>query len=493
MKKIISAILAACTLIPITGCGKSENTTTPAQTSAVTAGDSAESETAAEAEPEYKPDLPDTDMGGKTFTILTQGWANYSPLSITDVCVDEQNGEILNDQAFIRKSTVEEKYNCLLAVDNYEDSGAGENALIKTVQSGDDVYGIAVIRGLHYTNLITKGCLMQLTDLPYLDFDAPYYDKNSLGSLKVLGRTYGIASDITTCRFLTAYCSFVNLKLMENYQLGNIYDIVRSDGWTVQKMLDMGKVHSADIDGNGKYDNQDHYAVTHIRDSFDGLSSAGGAIFGTITDDDIIVSYDSENNIRVLQRLTELFSNETLCFNCHLRSKDPNADEVGMFIAGKVLVSIGGTYYGPQFRDMEDDFAILPLPKLDESAEGYINSFAGNFTPITVVPVTCAELEHSAMILEDMAYLGHENLYPAIYENILKEKIARDPESTGMIDMIFGSTFYDAGMFYNFGSVIDQLRVNMSNHKTDFASFFAKYEKKIEKARQKLIDAVNDN
>lgn len=491
---MISLILAASFFVALAACGEENNASpVPAQNASDKAGQTEETTEVAETEPEYKPELPDVDMGGQTFTILTQGWCSYAPLAITDVCVEEQNGEILNDEAFKRVSVIEEKYNCKLTVDNYEDNGAGQQALIKTVQSGDDIFSIAAVRGVHYTELITKGCLMQLTDLPYLNFDAPYYDKNSFESLRVLGRTYGIASDITTCRFLTAYCSFVNLKLMENYQLGNIYETVSSNSWTVQKMLDMGKIHAADIDGNGKYDNQDHYAVTHIRDTFDGLASSGGAVFGTMTDDDIVVSYDSEKNITILQRLTELFSDETLCFNCHLRSSDPNADEVGMFIAGKALVSLGGTYYGPQFRDMEDDFAILPLPMLDESQNGYINTFAGNFTPITVIPITNSRNEETAVILEEMSYIGYSDLYPAIYENILKEKIARDPESTKRIDMIFASTYYDAGMFYNFGAVIDQMRIEMSNHKTDFASFFAKYEKKIQKDKEKLITTIENN
>ncbi|MDD4773926.1 MAG: hypothetical protein PHZ09_10065, partial [Eubacteriales bacterium] len=50
-----------------------------------------------------------------------------------------------------------------------------------------------------------------------------------------------------------------NKIMQENYGTDNIYDLVRSGGWTQDKFREIIGVYSNDINGDGKYDVDDMY------------------------------------------------------------------------------------------------------------------------------------------------------------------------------------------------------------------------------------------
>ena len=77
-----------------------------------------------------------------------------------------------------------------------------------------------------------------------------------------------------------------------------------------------------------------------------------------------------------MQHIFDILSDTATSFNVHKRSPDPNITnklETGMFTDGKTLISLAGIYYAPQFRDMKDDFGIIPFPKYDDDADRLIS------------------------------------------------------------------------------------------------------------------------
>lgn len=442
----------------------------------------------------YAPQLPDMDMNGETFTILTQGWWEYSPLAITDILVEEQTGEPLNDAAYNRQQEVMAKYNFQLTVMDYPDHTEGISQLINAISAGENVFDMAIIRGTNYTTLALQKMLTDLNEIPNLDLYAPYYDAASCAALSVADRLFGIVSDITTLRYKTASCSFVNLRLIEDYGCGDIYETVNNGDWTFDKMLEFGKLHASDVGMDGSYTNSDHYALTYIVDSIDAMLEGSGIRFAEFdSDGQLTLTIDRAGNIDKMQAMLELLKDTTISYNVHRRSPsdEVNADEVGMFIDGKSMFSIGGIYYGPQFRDMEDDFAILPVPKLDASQEGYFTPFSGHFVPITVVPVTNDRLEATGVLMEELSYYGHRDLYPELYETLLKNKVARDENSFAMIDMMFENTLYDAGAFY-FPNEMTTIRNLFLYFNDTFASTIDSLKPSIEARIEDMMEVIEN-
>ena len=141
------------------------------------------------------------------------------------------------------------------------------------------------------------------------------------------------------------------------------------------------------------------------------------------------------------------------------------------------------------FRDMADDFAIIPMPKLEEQQEHYTTSIINTTFSITTIPITNNRLEHTGILLEELCWRGKKDLYPEMFETVLKSKIARDENSIEMIDLIFSNTMYDAGFLYA-AALNGAITSQFSSGAGTFASSFASLRPSVEASVSSLLDAL---
>ena len=487
MKKLSALILAAA--IILSSCGEAADVVP--ETTAQAAESAAEVVEETSAEPDIKPDLPENDMNGATINILTEDWAGYTPLDMDDISVEELNGEDFNDAVFERQKKIEEEYNCVIVQMDYS-SGDGQSKILKSVSAGDDAYQIAIVRSNQYSKLLSSGALMDITTVPYISLDKPWYDKNSLSALGLLNRTFGIVSNITMNSYKLIFCAYFNMNLMDDFGLGNMYEIVNGGKWTWDQMYDMGKIVAADLNSDGKYTTDDRYGFTYIIDDPEGLLNAGGVRYATLDADGIPQpTLNNEKTITMMQKLLDILSDTETSLNVHLRSDNTPRDEVGMFMNRQALFSLAGIYYAPQFRPMEDHFGIIPLPKYDETQNGYNSPMFCNVFPLTAIPSTVADTEKAGIITEAMSYEGYTGVLSSFYDTLLQGKVTRDEESNKMLDLIFSVTFYDSGLLYQFGGMLNNIRNIYNALKGDFASTIAKNESKVQKDIDKLIESIS--
>ncbi len=494
MKKLITGFLLAALLLQTVGCGSEETGVSGNDSTFTTAesGKTTTQETTINA-----PDLPDVKMDGKEFNILTQGWCSWAPLDIVDVGITEQNGEILNDKAYERKSAIEEKYDCVIN-EVYDPSGGTDAVTMinSAVMAGDNLYDIAVIRSLRYNSLITSGNLTDLSIVPHLELENGYYVEQSYDALSIDGTHYGIVSEITTNANLLTFCAYFNKVMLDNYKLDSIYDLVRDGKWTLYKMQEMGKAVAADVNNDGKYDSNDRYGVVHVVDAVEGFVSASGVKLAGMKNGKIEKTYKSESAIGKMQHIFDILSDKQTIFNVHARvsdSKEVNKLETGMFIDGQALFTVAGLFYAPLFRDMNDDFGIVPMPKYDEAQEDYISPIFANLFPITVIPRSNDDLDSTGILLEELSYRGQTELVPALYDTILSGKCARDDDSVEMLNMIFEKPSYDIGMIFDFGGVRTEIRNILHTLNGNFSSTFASIDSKVDANIDELIKAVDEN
>ncbi len=138
---------------------------------------------------------------------------------------------------------------------------------------------------------------------------------------------------------------------------------------------------------------------------------------------------------------------------------------------------------------MDADFGIIPCPKYDESQEEYWH-FGG--TPyVEIVPMTASDPERTGYVLEMLAWKSQDTVVPAYYEVTLNGKIARDTESSPMLDIVFNTLSYPNQLAFDYcdTKVTDMIWKS----KTDFASYFAKYVDKIQKEIDKAVAAYEEN
>jgi hypothetical protein len=103
-------------------------------------------------------------------------------------------------------------------------------------------------------------------------------------------------------------------------------------------------------------------------------------------------------------------------------------------------------------RDMEEDFGVVPMPKLDEAQDTYY-SYAGPSMMTMAVPVTATDPERTGVILENLSAHSYGTLRTAYLETTLKTKFMRDEASVEMLDILYGDIKMDIGYIYGFGGV----------------------------------------
>ena len=86
-------------------------------------------------------------------------------------------------------------------------------------------------------------------------------------------------------------------------------------------------------------------------------------------------------------------------------------------------------------RGMESKFAVLPLPKYDESQLDYISTAMANHNAL-FFPITISSPELSAQVAEFMGWYGQKYVIPEYYDINLKHKQNDDVANLEMLDLI---------------------------------------------------------
>jgi len=432
----------------IVACSADDNNTSVTTTTAAT---DAEETT----EPPATLDVPDKDMEGKVFTFLTCNWWSEAIWTMNEITIEDLNGNAVNDAMYTRNSKVQERFNCV--IDEYNLIGWGDSvtALRKSIQAGDNAYDIYLPRMQALTTLVLEGMILDLNDIDYIDFTKPWWDNGSLEGLSLANRLYGANSYMTTMDKGAVSTFVFNKNIMADYSMEQPYQYINDGVWTIDRMEKQIKQISNDIDGNGTMDLNDQYGLLYQRDTLhDMLVTGGEAVAKKDSNDLPYVSLNSESSISKIQNMFRILYDTNTCFNVMtLPGDDFNVGMNTMFQANQGLYMWIRMVNIVALRTMEADFGIAVVPKYDESQPEYlstVNPYTGIFI---CVPSSNTDFDNTGMFLEAMAYEGYNNVKDAYYDTLLNGIIARDNESSQMLDILFANRRYDLGIILDMGDL----------------------------------------
>lgn len=158
-----------------------------------------------------------------------------------------------------------------------------------------------------------------------------------------------------------------------------------------------------------------------------------------------------------------------------------------MFTVGRIRHGV--TY----LRDMVEDFAIIPAPKLDESQQSYMTTLHDG-TTILGIPktVTNEGADEVSMVLEALAAESYRNLTPVYLDVALKNKYTRDENSAAMIDLIRQNIVSDFGFQYTSTGFNNFFRQRTKDG-VGVATMIAKMQKSWTKSLDKILQQLEDN
>ena len=485
MKKILLAFALVLSLL-IASCGGSGGEIASGDDENTPVGDPVENP-----EPEAALDavsvlalLPEADYGGYEFKFWTSNRPNQT-LEIRQAPEEEEIGEPINDALYRRDRLIEDKYNIKIAYTILDDVGDMTNKTQKSVASGDNSFDIVIGDFQNVTrNLAQSGSIYDFYLIPNVDLSKSWWSKYASRDLTINGKFYFPTGDITPRFTLSPYLMMFNKQLFMDYGLDYPYQKVLDGKWTLDALAEIIKGKGKDLNDDGKNDMGDFYGL--ITEGMTAVCFYRG--FGqniiSIENGDPKITLGTQKSYEVIDRLAELFVGNDWYVDPQYRSYE----EGPPFREGRTFILTQTTGNLSLFRDMEYDFGILPMPKLDDRQESYY-SYCNPWGAVAVaVPKTNENIERTGMLIEAFAAAGKYTSTPAQYEVTLKSKFTRDEYSELMLDIICENASYDFGPIYNWGGCFDII-LNSVYKGDPIVSAFEKIQDKMQGELEKTIEA----
>ncbi len=502
MKRTLSLILAALLLSSsLVACKDGEPKETKAETNAPVSGETDPAETKAPVVDPYADrlnvddGLPNETFGGKDFRFLVDEKYAYQLYS------EDTSGVGLDAVIHDRNQRVEDRFDVKIS---YLDTLGTESQdyMCQFAQVGEHIAEVVAFEQYMGNTPTVYFCWANWTDIPHLNFDQPWWNKESIDAAIINDYCFNIAGDLSLTAMQMTWCLAFNQELMESWQYPaeDLYNLVWNNEWTLDKLIEITSTLWVDDNGDGLKDNGDFFG---FGSPISGISEETGEVGNncrtipwvtclgeraiTVGEDrmSLTATLGTEKMYAALEKLVN-FHNNTKGVNQFARDDD--------FVNGKVGI------YTAQFdiffkRSSEMNFSagVLPFPKYDSSQEKYMTTPDYLFTMFGL-PVT--------LPLDDYAYVGilmealnaesWKTVYPAYYEEALKGRFSTDENMADMIQLITDSRVYEYGMtciqFLEYPAKLPcMVCYHISDNNIDLASTLAQSDKEI---KYKLADLL---
>lgn len=478
LKRPLSALLLVAMLASVAACGDNsidnDDTTSNDEQSSVetTAG-------------ELVAVLPDTKYN-TTFTILTRTTYDF------EFAAEELTADTMNDAVYYRNSSVEDRFGVdIVTVPTpctWGDEATAFNTTLRaSIMSGGGEYDLVAGYAATIGKIVEKGMLLDLNELTYVDFSKPWWSEQVNEEFTINGKCYMMTGDASIALWQNMRALFFNKRIAENYNVEDLYALVKSGSWTFDKLIEVTKDVYEDLDGDSTQSTGDLYGfilgysteVDNLQDAFE-LS-----VTEKDSDGFPYIAVKTERRVDAVQKINSyVWDSGSVFFNTNANTY--RTENANMFSEGRGLILTTTLGQSEIMRAMDDDFGILPYPKYDEDQESYHSTSLDEFS-MFVVPSDVSNPEMSGVILEALCYEGYKTVVPEFYNVALKTKAARDDESSEMIDIIRDTLTFDFGYLNSsaIGGVghvfVGLIRGNSNEVMSKYDEKMATYEDNLEK------------
>ena len=494
-KKLTALLLCMSMLAPsFSGC--SEQGTGEATEPSATTGNEAEqtvpgADTEAAEEERLVCSVPgDLDMGGASVRFL-----HFADQQTFNINVEEMTGELLNDAVLSSNQRVMDDLNCVFV--HNENGGIEPTTLTTSFKAGDDiieiVYGtqwkVAPIVSQHiFANLNAKEDV-------YIDYEKPWWYLNYIHEAQTDNdHTYFLAGDASPDVFRRSSMMILNTDLLTDIgrDVNDIYETVLNGDWTFDVLSEIVRGVHIDSNGDGTANVGDTFGfASWTRSDVDHFMIDCG-VRGCSRDEEGVpyITFNNDITVKFVETLVDfLWNNEGSYYVEGIPTFEMMENNQVLFLCEKFSRL-------DMIRDVQTDFTIVPVPKLDNTIETY-GSLTHDDAVILCIPVVSVNAKTSTAVLEKLGYYYYYDVMPEYYDVILKNKYRRDSSDAAsqIIDLIHDSMTTDFAYIYNYGmsnmmlSLRDLIGVAKS---TDFASSYKKSEKVYNKVFEKLLNSIRE-
>ncbi len=445
--------------------------------------------------PDGLPDKYDTD--GYTLTFLTrEGFEE-------EITINSENGEaadVIEEAVYNRELYIEERFNCEIAKIVEPQSPSDFMNKIRTAVSGDEnEFQIAIGHIDYVAALAPEGKLAVWQDMPYVDFSMPWWNKRANDSLTVGGNSFFALGDINYTLILQTNCIYFNKKLVEDNKIDDPYQTVLDGKWTLDYLSELTKQFYSDVNNDSSRDIDDFYAFTiDVHSGLNSYQNAANSLTFRKNSEDIPEFYANTTKMsNLVDKMYDILYENESTFAAYEYSYQSGEETVYWWSVGskkfvnKTTIFTHGWLGNATdvYRDFEDLYGIIPLPKYDEKQEAYQTMMDAS-GPFMCIPLTVREneMDYIGLIIEGMAAYGYKYITPAVFDTALKIKYSNLEGSGKMLDLLIEGLTFDFGYVHSsdYHNIIRKVLVTKNGN---LSSYLGSAQKSLKNYYQKVIDA----
>lgn len=482
MKKvlcIVFSLLMAVGCLSAAGCGNDDK---PTVTSDVASSGEDTRETSSRAADEII-DLPEVKFN-REFTIITQSQSG----AIDILSAERDTGDPLTDAIRARNITVQDKYGVTFNI-IAENAGDVTAMIRRDADANSGEYDLAFVQMVYSgPTLAMDNAIVPISKLPYADPGKRWWDKDLKDVYSIENNLMALAGDISPYTFNCTACMYFNKTLFDNYDIKYPYEEVKNGTWTIDRLIEITKDSFHDVSGDSSLhpiDTKNIYGLAcwQLDVPYSLYYGCGGMIVTKDNEDKPIYTPHIERDTEIYNKIYRTIITNKAYFEKDLEHFE---DVAGVFASGRAFFYDGSLQSVEQLRDMDDEFGILPMPKLNKEQDGY-KSFVNGAGSVVCVPASAPDLECSSIILEALASETYYSVTPVLYESYLKRKAAQDYQSADMIDFIVRNRVFDIAYIYLNDGIGSYVRDLLRTGSTDISSTLKSYQRVTERRLSQII------
>lgn len=433
---ILLASAAACATAPD---DQSEQTTPTQDTTPAPVAGPDEQTTLADTQVELKPNLPTVDYTGESITFLEREIQIGGNVDVffNEIYADISTAETVSDAVYNRNAELTQKYGIEIVSVREMDAKISD-AFSKAADAGDKICDVLHANGGTTMQLAIKGYLRDMNTLEHVNYENPWWMGMVMETTAIAGKNAFAIGDTNLQAFTAVSAVYFNKQMVEDLSLDDIYPIVKDGKWTLDKMYAYSQAAFMELDGDDKMTPEDRYGLLFNAYVWQPLFYGSGmALVDHNSSGDVFLNLNDETIVNTLSRVIDYLAddNANVCTSWMTLGKQED-----FFLSGHSMFYIQLMYSTLDMRQGDLDFGILPIPKTDEAQDGYYH-YVHNKSSYTSVPKINMDLEKTGIMLEDIAYHSYKMVRPSFFDVLLDGKVARDEESTEMLDYVYENVY----------------------------------------------------
>ncbi|MGM9683005.1 MAG: hypothetical protein ACI3XQ_05340 [Eubacteriales bacterium] len=454
MKKCIAWILMLVMLLPVIVSCKSKNdeqNRTDDSSSVSTETNAPPGEEFEYDENGYRKDrLGKMDFGGKQINISAWSEAQSATIPEFFVTSDEMGTDTVKTAVYMRNIMVENRMKVKLNFEltpGWMGGGVHEQTTRIRMAAGTNEIDIVASYSWLPATLMMEGLVVDLKQFEQLDLTAPWWNSKMIDTCSVYDSLFFCTGDISMQFYGNTVAIFFNKEIAEQNQVEDLYALVDSGKWTLDKMMTISKAVGKNNDNGDDLDDLYGYTVSDVY--FDQLYQASGMVtVSNASDGSLILSDDfgSSKAQELLSRMID-FANHPSTM-CSMEKKTNASHWSNVWSDGNALFCQMTFEQAREYAQSMNNFGLLPLPKYDDGQEEYRTS-SGFYYTIYSIMRDAANTPAVSATLECLASESYRGTIPAYYDKILVNRTSHSNEEKIMWNYIRESQIVDPGRVYS--------------------------------------------